>query len=133
MATDMTQDILLKLPKELAQRIERAAAESHRSLDSVVTEILDISLPRLRKRLPISPEELEAKFRDTPTSELQKMTQRWFPEDKTRRIQELTELSGEQTLSETQEAELEDLLDQVTINAAEGAAARWLLKRTKTK
>lgn len=133
MAVDTTQDITLKLPTELAQRIQLAATQSHRSADSVVTEILDISLPRLRKRLPGSPEEVVAKLSGSSKDELEKIAQRWFPEDKSKRIQELTELSGEQTLSETQEAELEDLLDQVVINAMESGAAKLLLKQTKTK
>jgi len=88
------------------------------------------NLPETNRR-PASPEELEEKFRDTPDCELQIMASHWFPEDKTKRLYELTKLSKQQTTSETQKAEIEDLLDQVVTNAMEAATAKYLLKQRK--
>ena len=133
MALETTQEITLHLPTELVERIEQAASQSHRPAEKVVAEILETSLPPLRTRLPDSPEEFIAKFRDTPKEELERMTRRWFPEDKSKRLSELVELERERPISEAQEAEIDDLLDQIVNNAVENAAAQWLLKQSEKK
>ena len=88
--------------------------------------------PALRPPLP-TPEELEAKFRDAPDSELQAMTRRWFPEDKAQRLRDLVKMESDHGISEAQDTEIEDLLDQITLNAMENATAKLLLKQREMK
>ena len=110
--------VTLELPDEVYQRAQRVAQATRRPLEEVVIEWIR---PPVQVKLP----ELE----HLPNEELLRAAQVTLPPDHTQRLQELLAAQQQRSLSEDEQREAVELVEQEDFVTLRKARALFLLKQ----
>jgi hypothetical protein len=128
-----TEEVVLRLPKDLVARLNETAVHQQHSVESVVSEILNLSLPPLQFT---EDKEFAERIRDLSKlklKQLQDSTKAGMEPEDEARGRELLALNKQRILTDAERAELDQLQSKGDAVAVTRAAAFWLLRERERR
>ena len=133
MTTDTIVPMTLNLPAGIVERIQQVAQRRRQSAESVVEELLNLSLSPSPDVFVSAWESLVEERRHLSVDELRRMMSATLTESDQKRPSRLLALNRERKLSSEEDAEIDALLYRNQEVAMERAAAIYLLQKAKAK
>jgi Arc/MetJ-type ribon-helix-helix transcriptional regulator len=128
MDTNRAQPITVHLPPEILRQVRSAAKRRRVTPDAVIAETLGSLLPA---ETDVSTRDVRSRVQRMlreSKDELMRKSARQLPEHASARLSELLAANGERKLSQAEERELDNLIDESERIAFDSLAARWALK-----
>lgn len=123
-----TDTIPVQIPQPLYHRLQRIAALTQRPLESLVVQALSSSIPLLPDDLPPAMRDTLLAIEHLSDYELQQVADARLPEEQYERYTALREKRRAGTISETEEAALDQLSHEADVLTLRKAYAAVLLK-----
>ncbi len=123
-----TEPIEIHMPEALYRRLERLAALTQRPLESVIVQTLSSSIPPLPDDLPPNTRDALIALEGLGDDELARVMRSTLPDDRYERLSELRAKCHEGALAVSEQAELDQLLQEADLLTLRKAYAAVLLK-----
>ncbi len=121
------QTVSVELPEDLYERLCETASAAARSVQDVVMASIAISLPPLEKDLPPEVRSELGPMALLSAEELREMSRLSLDQDRQTRLESLAQLQKKQALSDAEQAELDELVEQAQRVMLQRAEARRLM------